>query len=127
MEHYQKLIIKGLINGGGSSSETYTHAILTGKCSEESRSVSGMWDYLGVPLQKMLIDILDDICGVDLNGKDDSQIVKTLIDHMANKGGRNEFFATHSQKEINNMSESEYERGIDDLIQAKKINLLNLE
>ncbi|WP_257971605.1 hypothetical protein [Vibrio parahaemolyticus] len=35
MEHYQYLILKGLINGGGSSSETYVYQLLTGNVSDQ--------------------------------------------------------------------------------------------
>ena len=52
MEHHQHLI---LINGGGSSSETYVYQLLTGNVSDEGSSVSHMWGYLDNPLKETLL------------------------------------------------------------------------
>ncbi|EKO3439455.1 hypothetical protein NTE19_003347 [Vibrio fluvialis] len=127
MDHYQHLILKGLINGGGSSSESYTHSLLTGRFNEESSSVSRMWGYLDNKLQDLLIEIFDEVCGVDLSNKTDSQIVAELIDYMADKAGSREFYEAHTQREISAMSDDEYEKGLRQAKNAKKVLLLNKE
>lgn len=130
MDHYTHLILKGLINRGGSSSETYTYRLLTGDCSDSSESVSHMWGYLDNPLKFLLCDVLEEICGVDLDpitNFNDKEMVRVLIDYMADKSGRREFFDTHSRQDIERMSDHKYEKGIADLIQAKKVQLLNKE
>lgn len=127
MEHYQHLILKGLINGGGSSSETYVYRLLTGNVSEQGESVSRMWGYLDKPLKEILIEIFADVCSLDLANKTDKQIVSTLIDYSANKSGRDEFFKVNDRAAIDRMSDEEYERGIDELIQAKRAILLERE
>ena len=124
MEHYQHLILKGLINRGGSSSETYVYQLLTGDAPKIGRSVADMWGYLDTPLQEQLIEIFNDICRVDLTNKTDKQIIPLLINHMANHSGRQEFFKVNSRADIERMSDDEYERGIDDLIRIKKAELL---
>ncbi|WCM68817.1 hypothetical protein K0819_24765 (plasmid) [Vibrio parahaemolyticus] len=45
---------------------------------------------------------------------------------MAEKAGRSEFFKVNDRREIERMSD-EYENGIDDLIRAKKVQLLERE
>ncbi|MCR9653223.1 hypothetical protein NB537_00215 [Vibrio parahaemolyticus] len=127
MEHYQHLILKGLINGGGSSSETYVYQLLTGNVSDQGSSVSHMWGYLDNPLKETLIEIFADICSLDLTNKTDRQIVPLLIDYMAEKAGRSEFFKVNDRREIERMSDDEYEGGIQDLIRAKKVKLLDRE
>lgn len=127
MEHYQHLILKGLINGGGSSSETYVYQLLTGDISEQGSSVSHMWGYLDTPLKETLIEIFEDICRLDLTNKTDKQIIPLLIDYMADKSGRNEFFKVNDRRDIERMSDDDYERGIKELIHAKKVKLLDRE
>lgn len=127
MEHYQHLILKGLINGGGSSSETYVYQLLTGDVSEQGSSVSHMWNYLDNPLKDRLIEIYTDICSVDLTNKTDHQIVPLLIDYMAEKSGRRELFKVNDRSVIDRMSDDEYESAIHDLVRAKKIQLLDRE
>ncbi|EGR0199608.1 hypothetical protein FRN31_22250 [Vibrio alginolyticus] len=127
MEHYQHLILKGLINGGGSSSETYTYQLLTGDISEQGRSVSHMWGYLDNQLKAMLIEIFSEVCSLDLANKTEKQVIPLLIDYMASKSGRKEFFKVNDRAVIERMSDDEYERGIDELIRAKKIKLLERE
>ncbi|WP_105903520.1 hypothetical protein [Vibrio gangliei] len=107
MEHYDHLVIKGLINRGGSSSETYTYKLLTGSVTEQGSSVSQMWNYLDNPLKERLIEIFDEICMVNLKGKSDSQIVQQLIDYMANMSGRNEFHSSYDRRTIDRMSDDE--------------------
>lgn len=127
MEHYQHLVLKGLINGGGSSSESYVYTLLTGNFSDNDSSVSRMWSYLDTPLQEYLIEVFADVCRLDLSNMTDSQIVRELIDYMADKAGRSEFFATTDRSIIDRMSDDEYEAAINKLINTKKVMLLDKE
>lgn len=127
MEHYDHLILKGLINRGGSSIETYVYRLLTGEFSEKSESVSRMWNYLDLPLQEKLIDILQEIGGLQPRDWTNKEMVRVLIDYMAKKSGNTEFFTTNDRQAIERMSDDDYENGIADLILTKKQQLLDKE
>lgn len=61
MEHYETLLFKGLINGGGSSSETYSSILMTGdfdRMVNLNQNIEDMWDYLDKPLQALMISVL---------------------------------------------------------------------
>lgn len=126
MEHYEHLIIKGLINCGGSSSESYVYQLLTGDVNDNSSSVARMWGYLDAPLQSKLATILDDVCGVSIAGLSDAEVVNVLTEYMADKGGRQAFFQNNSRNSIERMSDEEYEKGIELAIQEKR-NLLAMK
>ena len=83
--------------------------------------------YLDNPLKKTLIEIYADICSLDLTNKTDRQIVPLLIDYMAEKSGRSEFFKVNDRRAIERMSDDEYESGIQELVRTKKTHLLNRE
>lgn len=127
MEHYKHLILKGLINGGGSSSESYVYRLLTADFKKGNESVSRMWRYLDKPLQAELIEIFHDVCGVDLKGKLHNEIISLLIDYIANKSGRDEFFYVFDKSSIERMSDYEYNDSINCLISTNKEILLNRE
>lgn len=60
MEHYETLF-KGLINGGGSSSEAYSSILLTGsfdRMIKLNTTIDEMWNYLDKPLQAVMIDVM---------------------------------------------------------------------
>lgn len=120
MEHYEHLIIKGLINRGGSSSESYVYQLLTGDVNDNSSSVARMWGYLDAPLQSKLATILDDVCDVSIAGLSDAEVVNVLTEYMADKGGRQAFFKSNSRDSIDRMSDEEYEKGIELAIQEKR-------
>jgi len=120
MEHYERLIIKGLINRGGSSSESYVYQLLTGDVNDKSSSVARMWGYLDAPLQSKLATILDDVCSVSIAGLSDAAVVNVLTEYMADKGGRQAFFKNNSRDSIERMSDEEYEKGIELAIQEKR-------
>lgn len=120
MEHYEHLIIKGLINRGGSSSESYVYQLLTGDVNDNSSSVARMWGYLDAPLKSKLATILDDVCGVSIAGLSDAEVVNVLTEYMADKGGRQAFFKNNSRDSIDRMSDEEYEKGIELAIQEKR-------
>lgn len=127
MEHYQHLVLKSLIKGGGSSSETYVHSILTGVFTKDSRSVTDMWGYLDVPLKEMLVDIFEDVCNLNLRDMTDSKAVEKLIGYMASKGGRAEFFSVYDRAQVEAMSDEKYELEIERFIEAKKALILEKE
>ncbi|MCP4867042.1 MAG: hypothetical protein GY897_24170 [Alteromonas sp.] len=120
MEHYEHLIIKGLINRGGSSSESYVYQLLTGDVNDNSSSVARMWGCLDAPLQSKLATILDDVCRVSISGLSDAEVVNVLTEYMADKGGRQAFFENNSRDSIDRMSDEEYEKGIELAIQEKR-------
>lgn len=124
MEHYDHLITKALINRGGSSSETYVYQLLTGDVKEDCSSVARMWGYLDTPLQSKLVSIFDEVCGVSIAGLSDADVVKVLIEHMAEKAGRREFFDNTPRDVIDRMSDDEYEGEINDAIQQKRHMLM---
>ncbi|HDM8140683.1 TPA: hypothetical protein P0E12_004973 [Vibrio harveyi] len=127
MEHYQHLILKGLINGGGSSSETYVYRLLTGDFSNCTTSVSHMWGYLDKPLQNIIKEILSDVCDYSLEFSSDQATVNALIKYMSNKSGRKEFFKVNDRAAIERMSDDEYEQGIKKLIDSKRAEMLERE
>ena len=108
MEHYNKIILRGLILGGGSSSEAYANRLITGVGSDKSESVSQMWSYLDLELQERIIDIIKEVC---LSDFDKSNVVESLIDHMSNTAGNKLFFSSHDRREIERMSDEDYESG----------------
>ena len=120
MEHYEHLIIKGLINRGGSSSESYVYQLLTGDVNDNSSSVARMWGYLDAPLQSKLATILDDVCSVSIAGLSDAEVVKVLTEYMADKAGRRAFFENTPRYSIDRMSDEEYEKEIELAIQEKR-------
>lgn len=127
MEHYQHLILKALINGGGSQSESYVYRILTGTFNEQTSSVSDMWGYLDNPLKAMLAEILSDICRVNPRDHSDAEMVRELIEYMSKKAGNREFFTKYSDYEIRNMSEEYYDDKIEELVSAHRLALMNKE
>lgn len=127
MEHYMKLILKALINRGGSSSESYVYQLLTGDVKEGNTSVSEMWSYLDLPLKEQLIDILQGGC--DVNPKDwtDKEMVRVIIEYMAKKWGNRTFFDNTGRDVIDRMSDEEYELAIEQAITEKREILINRE
>lgn len=108
MEHYNKLIIKALIFGGGSSSESYSNRLITGSGSDKNESVSYMWSYIDFELQERIIEIIEDVCRNDF---DKSNAVESLIEHMSKTEGNKLFFSSHERSEIEHMSDVDYESG----------------
>ncbi|ANP79294.1 hypothetical protein A134_23050 [Vibrio crassostreae 9CS106] len=127
MDHYNKLILKALINAGGSTSESYVYEILTGRYTHFGTSISAMWGYLDTPLKDDLTSFFNEVIEVPLDPINDAQCVNTLIDHVANKWGRHEFFEKTSREGIDRLSDEEYESEIDKMISAKREYLLGLE
>jgi Txe/YoeB family toxin of Txe-Axe toxin-antitoxin module len=108
MEHYNKIILKGLIMGGVSSSEAYANRLITGVGSDKSESVSQMWSYIDFELQERIIEIIEEICRNDF---DKSNVVESLIEHMSSTAGNKLFFSSHERSEIERMSDVDYENG----------------
>lgn len=114
MEHYNKIILRGLILGGGSSSEAYANRLITGGGSDKSESVSQMWSYIDFELQERIIEIIEDVCRNDF---DKSNVVESLIEHMSEVAGSKRFFSSHDRDEIDEMSYVEYESAKADSIE----------
>ncbi|MBP2698720.1 hypothetical protein [Photobacterium lucens] len=89
MEHYEEIIIKGLL-GGGSTSEAFSSRLIQGTGIEKNESVSEMWAYLDVELKQKIIDVIESVfCEeIDINNP-----IKGLIKHIAQRGARNEYYA----------------------------------
>ncbi|WP_318435345.1 hypothetical protein [Photobacterium leiognathi] len=69
MDHYQQLVLTGLINGGGCTSESYIAILMRGDfeaIKKRNQTISNMWNYLNRPVQDYMIDILRN-CDIDVN------------------------------------------------------------
>lgn len=119
------LIVKALLNRGGSSSETYVHKILTGDINEKDLSIAEMWNYFDSSLKDHLRLVLVEVCDVSIDGLTDEQIVKVLIDNAASRGGRRAFWDAHSRAEIDRMDDDDYEQAIKDSINEKRRIILD--
>lgn len=127
MEHYKHLILKALINQGGSSSETHAYNLLTASFSERSDSVSKSWAYLDGELKHQLIEIFEDVLDVRLSNLSEQEVVSVLIKHLAKKGGSRDFHAATRRDEIDRMSDDEYFDAIAQAVKNKKEMLLSKE
>lgn len=129
MTHYDSLVLKALIYGGGSTSENYIHQILVGivTYSDHELSISEKWHRLDYGLQQHLIDILENVCELSLGGLSERQIIDELIEYVARKSGKDSFFAHHVNAEISQMTDEQYELAIENSIAEKRRFLLDLE
>ena len=123
MNHYQNLIFKSQINGGGSTSESYVYQLLSGDVQEGNHtSIFKMWRYLGESAI-----ILEDIGNVSLHGLIDSQITGSLIECVSKKWGRRSFFDNTERCAIDRMSDDEYNGAIQNAIADKRMLPLERE
>lgn len=86
MEHYETLLFKGLINGGGSSSETYSCILLTGdfdRMVKLNQNIQDMWDYLDKPLQALVITILQHCDSRAPMTRTETDYPRYFVDRMA--------------------------------------------
>lgn len=123
LSHYDHLIIKGLMNKGGSSSETYVYKLLTGDIEKGNKSITDMWNYLDPDLQTKLIIIFHETDTLDLFDMSDDQIIEAITNHIAKRQGWN-VFRSMSERELNALSDEEYDQQWEVATKAAKEMLL---
>ncbi|HCG7987184.1 TPA: hypothetical protein NJ576_002642 [Vibrio parahaemolyticus] len=115
MEHYEKIIIKGLL-GDGSTSETFSSRLIQGTGIEKNESVSEMWAYLDGELKQKVIDVIESVFCEEI---DICTPEKGLIKHMAQRGALAEYCAL-DLSERNQFTEDEEREKVMEFFEMKK-------
>ncbi|EHD0106716.1 hypothetical protein JZN53_002756 [Vibrio parahaemolyticus] len=115
MEHYEKIIIKGLL-GGGSTSEAFSSRFIQGTGIEKNESVSEMWAYLDGDLKQKVIDVIESVFCEEI---DIFNPEKGLIKHMAQRGALAEYYALGLSERSQFTEEEEHEK-VMELFETKK-------
>ncbi|MBM5275252.1 hypothetical protein HYN57_13645 [Vibrio parahaemolyticus] len=115
MEHYETIIIKGLL-GGGSTNETFSSRLIQGTGIEKVESVSEMWAYLEGELQQKVIDVIESVFCEEI---DTNNLIKGLVKHVAQRGALAEYYAL-DLSERSQFTEDEEREKIMELFEAKK-------
>ncbi|EIC5073727.1 hypothetical protein K9512_001094 [Vibrio parahaemolyticus] len=115
MEHYEKIIIKGLL-GGGSTNEAFSSRLIQGTGIEKVESVSEMWAYLEGELQQKVIDVIESVFCEEI---ETNNLIKGLVKHVAQRGALAEYYAL-DLSERSQFTEDEEREKIMELFEAKK-------